>query len=294
MRTPFAAKARLLYAAWIVMLLASMSGSGCATARLGRLASSRPTEPLPNLEVEIEPSTSHPALEAGSSAVSTESGLGDKHIPDSVKLTELLQRAAFQPKEAKWQVELAKQYLVMDQPLLAEQAAMKAVGLNQQCGEAWVLRGELSERREDWVSALRCYQQALSVEDNQADWQSRTARCYEQLGEHRRALSALERAEALYPSGQIPTELRVRRGRLLAELRQYRRAIAELQEVLASPTQDATPWLVLSEIQVLAGDTSGARQTLAKARELFPTDAVLAQRQQAQPNPLDEPLAIAR
>jgi Flp pilus assembly protein TadD len=81
---------------------------------------------------------------------------------------------------------------------------------------------------------------------------------------------------------------------LLAELRQYRRAIAEVQAVLASPTEDATPWLVLSEIQALSGDTSAARQTLAKARELFPADAVVAQRQQAQPNAHEEPLAIAR
>lgn len=292
MRTSSAAKARLLYAAWTITLLLSYCGSGCATARLGRVASSRTTEPLPNLDVETE--TSAPALIAGSSADASAAGTGDKHIPDSVRLTELLQRAAYEPKEAKWQLELAKQYLVMDQPLLAEQAAMKAVGLNQQCGEAWVLRGELSERREDWVSALRCYQQALSAEGEQADWQSRTARCYEQLGEHRRALSALERAEALYPAGQVPPELKIRRGRLLAELRQYRRAIAEVQAVLASPTEDATPWLVLSEIQALSGDTSAARQTLAKARELFPADAVVAQRQQAQPNAHEEPLAIAR
>lgn len=218
----------------------------------------------------------------------------DDHIPDSVKLTELLQRVASEPKRAKWQLELAEQYLAMDQPLLAEQAATKAVGLDQQCGEAWVLRGELSERREDWVSALRCYQQALSTQGEQAEWQSRVARCYEQLGQQRRALSALERAEQLYPAGQVPTELKVRRARLLAELRQYRRAVAELQELLAEPTQDATPWLAMSEIQILAGDPSGARLTLAKARELFPADAVLAQRQQPLPSPLDEPLAAVR
>lgn len=285
---------RLLTAASILAVVISCCGSGCATTRLGRLAAAKTPPPLPSLEVETESTVPNSGLAGGESAQSTTFDSLDDHIPDSVKLTELLQRVASEPRQAKWQLELAKQYLVMDQPLLAEQAAMKAVGLNQQCGEAWVLRGELCERREDWVSALRCYQQALSNQGEQAEWQSRVARCYEQLGEQRRALSALERAEQLYPAGQAPLELRVRRARLLAELRQYRRAIAELQEVLAEPTPDATPWLVMSDIQVLAGDTSGARLTLAKAKELFPADAVLAQRQQPLPNPRDEPLAIAR
>ena len=285
---------RLLTAACILAAVISCCGSGCATARLGRLAAAKTPPSLPSLEVETGSAIPASDNAAGESTESAPGVAGANHIPDSVKLTELLQRAASEPKQAKWQLELAKQYLVMDQPLLAEQSAMKAAGLDHQCGEAWVLRGELSERREDWVAALRYYQQALSTQGEQPEWQSRVARCYEQLGEQRRALSALERAEQLYPAGQVPTELRIRRGRLLAELRQYRRAIAELQEVLESPTQDATPWLALSEIQVLAGDTSGARLTLAKAKELFPADAVLAQRQQPLPNPRDEPLAIAR
>lgn len=287
-------KERLLTAASILTVVVLCCGSGCATARLGRLAATKVSPPLPSLEVETESTVPASDLAVAESADSTAIGSIDDHIPDSVKLTELLQRVASEPKQARWQLELAKQYLVMDQPLLAEQAAMKAVGLDQQCGEAWVLRGELSERREDWISALRCYQQALSTQGEQAEWQSRVARCYEQLGEQRRALSALERAEQLYPVGQAPMELKVRRARLLAELRQYRRAISELEEVLARPTPDATPWLVMSEIQVLAGDTSGARLTLAKAKEIFPADAVLAQRQQPLPNPRDEPLAIAR
>ncbi|MFM7116677.1 MAG: tetratricopeptide repeat protein [Planctomycetota bacterium] len=294
MRQSSATTERLLTAASILAVVVLCCGSGCATTRLGRLAATKASPPLPSLEVETESTVPASGLVAGESAESDANSSIDSHIPDSVKLTELLQRVASEPKQAKWQLELAKQYLVMDQPLLAEQAAMKAVALDQQCGEAWVLRGELSERREDWVSALRCYQQALSAQGEQAEWQSRVARCYEQLGEQRRALSALERAEQLYPAGQTPSELKVRRSRLLAELRQYRRAIAELQEVLEEPTQDATPWLVMSEIQVLAGDTSGARLTLAKAKELFPADAVLAQHQQPLPNPRDEPLAIAR
>lgn len=294
MRESSATKDRLLTAASILAILVLCCGSGCATARLGRLAATKASPPLPSLEVETESTVPVSGLAAGVSAESDANSSIESHIPDSVKLTELLQRVASEPKQSKWQLELAKQYLAMDQPLLAEQAAMKAVALDQQCGEAWVLRGELSERREDWVSALRYYQQALSAQGDQAEWQSRVARCYEQLGEQRRALSALERAEQLYPAGQTPIGLKVRRARLLAEMRQYRRAIAELQEVLEEPTQDATPWLVMSEIQVLAGDTSGARLTLAKAKELFPADAVLAQHQQPVPNPRDEPLAIAR
>jgi tetratricopeptide (TPR) repeat protein len=289
-----ATKERLLTAACILAAVISCCESGCATARLGRLAAAKTPPSLPSLEVETGSAIPASDNATGESMESAPGVAVANHIPDSVKLTELLQRVAGEPKQAKWQLELAKQYRVMDQPLLAEQAAIKAVGLDQQCGEAWALRAELSERREDWVSALRCYQQALSTQSEHPEWQSRVARCYEQLGEQRRALSALERAEQLYPAGQTPIELKVRRARLLAELRQYRRSIAELQEFLAEPTPDATPWLALSEIQVLAGDTSGARLTLAKAKELFPADAVLAQRQQPLPNPRDEPLAIAR
>lgn len=294
MRTSSAGKARLHLATGGLVLLVAFGGSGCAAARLGRPAFGKAAESLPNLELAAEFSGPQLPSAADSPTAALPTEMAASHIPDSVKLTELLQRVAESPGVARWQLELARQYLAMDQPLLAEQAALRAVGLDQQCGEAWVLRGELAERREDWIAALRCYQQALSAEGDRAEWQARTAHCYEQLGEHRRALSALERAVELYPAGRVPTDLKVRRGRLLAELRQYRRAIAELQEVTASPTQDATPWLVLSEVQVLSGDTSGARLTLSKALELFPNDALLAQRQQRQPDPRDEPVAIAR
>lgn len=258
------------------------------------------SEPVPDLEIESAATTPTDASASGStsSADPRRSLTGSNQspaavVPDSVRLTELLQKAANEPRQSKWQLELAHQYLAMSQPLLADQAAIRAISLDQQSGEAWALRGELAAANQDWEHSLRCYQQAISADGARADWEYRIASLYEQLGQPRRALSAMERAIELHTDGQVPAELRIRHGRLLAELRQYRRAIEELQAVVADSESGPGAWLVLSEIEALSGDMSQARATLARARELYPEATELSQRQQALIQP-EVPVAIVR
>lgn len=216
---------------------------------------------------------------------------GSKFIPDAVRLTELLQRAAEEPRRAQWQAELATYWLQAGQLQEADSYAVRAIGLDQHHAGAWLVRGAVASERSDWSTALGCYQQAINSRGDDGETLSRIADCYQQMGEPRRALSACERAAELSPGGKPDHRLLVQQGRLLAELGQSRRAISLLEAAVAQPEATASSWLALSEAQALAGESSAARATLARAQELFPGSPQWEQWQQARV-PGESPLAV--
>lgn len=223
--------------------------------------------------------------------VSSEGPVVTNAIPDAVKLTELLERAAEEPRRAEWQVELARYWLQAGQSQEAESYAVRALGLDQHCAEAWLIRAEVALGKSEWAVALGCYQQAINSRGEDVETLGRIAVCYQQLGQPRRALSACERAIELSPGGKPGHQLVVQHGRVLAELGQSRRAMAILEEAVTQPEATASSWLALSEAQALAGETSAARATVAQAQELFPEEARLRGWQQAQV-PAAAPLTV--
>lgn len=266
-----------------VLLGLVIAASGCTALHSvkgtpGRLAGK--VKAPPELQVELAGSVEPAAGKAGVQPV----------VPDAVRLSELLERAAQEPRRAEWQAELADYWLRAGQPREAESYAVRAIGLNQHCTEAWRVRAEVAAARSEWNTALGCYQQVVNSSGEESATLSRIATCHEHLGEPRRALSACERAVELSAGEKTPHDLLVQQGRLLAGLGQFRRANAILQAAVNQPVATASSWLALMEAQVLAGETALARGTLARARELFPGDGSLDRWQQAQVA-LDDPLA---
>ncbi len=254
--------------AWAVALGCLLSG--CALSRVsgwqaGDAGRARgKSEQLPPLVIE------HAELSRPG-----EPGQADSSVPTAVQLTELMQRCEQEPTVAKWQLELAQTWFRAGHLLAAEQAAAKAIALDQNCAGAWLLRGDLAAGRLEWADAVGCYQQAVSAAGESSHLLVLIGNCYGQMGQPRRALSAYERAEELAPNRQLPHAAAIRRGYTLAELRQYRRAVDELRAALAQPEASASSWLALSEIQVMAGEAGEARATLAQALEKYPSEPKL-------------------
>jgi tetratricopeptide (TPR) repeat protein len=271
-----------------------VSGLGCAALRsgnglFGRMSEANLERDQGRLVTESLPDLKGNDIVAGEPAgrVQNESDV----IPDAVRLSELLQRAAEEPRCAQWQAELAGYWLQAGQLQEADSYAVRAIGLDQHCAAAWQVRAAVAMAKSEWSIALGCYQQAINSRGENVETLSQIAECYRQLGEPRRALSACERAIELSPGGIPGQQLTVQQGRVLAELGQSRRAISILENAVLQSDATAGCWLALSEAQVLAGEASAARLTLARAQELFPDSPQLERWQQAQV-PGESPLAV--
>jgi tetratricopeptide (TPR) repeat protein len=257
---------------WLQVLAVALGclSSGCALSRLSgwpegtHWQGMRPPEELPPLLVE------HAELN-----LRGEPNQERNSVPTAVQLTELMQKCEQEPTVAKWHLELARTWFRAGQLLAAEQAAAKAIGLDQNCAGAWLIRGDLAAGRLDWEEAVSCYQQAVSAQEESASLLILIGNCYAQMDQPRRALSAFERAEEISPDRQLPHAAALQRGRVLADLRQYRRAVDELRAALAQPQATPASWVTLCEVQVMAGEAAEARATVAQALEKYPAEPQL-------------------
>lgn len=193
-----------------------------------------------------------------------------------------------EPNQASQQVRLGELYRQAGQLTAAERQARLAIQIDQRCSAGWVLQGDVSCARGEWSRALDAYQRATSVVGNQPDLQFKIGGVYERLGQPLRALSAYERVLEQFAPDSTPHPALLKHGLLLTELRQYRRAIEQLSQATRQPDASLESLIGLSHAQLLAGRMSESRQTLVRARELYP-DSPLLQELQARLTPDTEP-----
>lgn len=83
----------------------------------------------------------------------------------------------------------------------AEEAALRAVGLQPSLPEAVLVRAAVAEARSDLPRALELYEQAVGLDRSLAYGHERLGRVLSALGRHGEAVAAAKRAQELDPSG---------------------------------------------------------------------------------------------
>ena len=178
------------------------------------------------------------------------------------------------PTQPELHVRLGRLHFSQGQLLPAARHAELAIEIDQKQMDAWDLCGDIACAKSNWPEALAAYQQATSCGGNSPPIQFKIAGVYERMNRPLRALSAYEQVLSHYAPGEQPHDALVRHGNLLTQLRQYRRAIEQLEIASRQPNPSAESFVSLSNAQVLAGQLSDARLTLVRGSEAMPESAV--------------------
>ena len=166
-------------------------------------------------------------------------------------------------------VRLGQVYLANGHLLPAERQIELALDGDRNLPSAWSLKGDALRMRGEFTEALTAYQRSLSLDTLQPSVQIKMAELHQQMKQPNRALSCIEQLLSHYPQDQQPEPALLLEGRILMELDQYSPAIEKLARLTDRQGASEEAFVELCRAQLLAGQPSQARLTLAKATEKF-------------------------
>lgn len=182
-----------------------------------------------------------------------------------------LQRATqLKHNDPRLVVELGEMYLDHGQWLPARNQADRAIEIDHRFAAAWILKGKTNLAKNDLHQALADFQRAASIDATQPNLQILIAQTYQQLGQPLKSLAAAEQLLGQHPPDQQPEMALILKSRALLDLKQHEPAIDILQAASERPEATSEVFLRLSQAQLLAGQDSQARLTLARAKRAFP------------------------
>ena len=174
--------------------------------------------------------------------------------------------------DARLIVELGEYNLAAGRWLQAKRNAQMAIERNDRLASAWYLRGQTQAAKSEYTNAMRDYQRALGLDPTRRDIQLRVAQTWQHLGQPLRALSAAEQILDASPPQNPPEDALLTKTVALMALQQIEPAIELLETASRQPTATSEVFLRLGQAQLMAGQTSQARMTLARAKQKHPGD----------------------
>lgn len=194
----------------------------------------------------------------------------------SEAITQMQQAVEQSGNDPAMLVELGEMYLATGQLGPANRQAQAALREQNRLASAWYLKGKVSRAKGDLNQALAELQKAAGLAPNLLPLQMDIAETYRMTGEPLKALVSLENLLAKHPADSQPEAAVTGKADLLMELKQYPSAIAMLQR--ASQQQNVTePVMIrLGQAQLLAGQFSQARSTIARTKSMFPNTTNVA------------------
>jgi Flp pilus assembly protein TadD len=160
-------------------------------------------------------------------------------------------------------VRLGQMYRARGDLARAGRQADLAIAANPQLAKAWALRGSVLQAEGNRSEALANYHRALSYEESLPDVQLAIAEIYAQENRPQRALATLQALAASFAPSQVPPEVLVAEGRALVALGRPQDASRVLAQAARQPNPPIELLVELARTQMLAGEPSAARQTVA-------------------------------
>ena len=174
-------------------------------------------------------------------------------------------------------VQLGEMHLARNELDAAAHRAEQAIQTQRQLAPAWVLKGDVQRQRGQFAEALASFHRALAYQEHYPRAQMALADVYRQQSLPQRALATLDSLADHYAPADVPAGVRLQQGLAQKALGRYDDAAESL--LAATRTGLATPDVLvhLGEAQMLAGDLSNARLTLAQALQQAPQHAAALQ-----------------
>ena len=160
-------------------------------------------------------------------------------------------------------VQLGKMYLARGQLLAAAAQAEAAIAANRQMASAWALHGQVLQAQGSRTEALASFHRALSYQQQFPEVQLALAEIYKEQNRPQRALATLQALADALPPSQVPVEVLVQQGLALRELARHQDAALCLATAAARCEPSADLLYELGRTQLLAGDATAARLSVA-------------------------------
>ena len=157
---------------------------------------------------------------------------------------------------------------------LAQQQVDRALAPDHRYAPAWELKGKISKSKGNYHHALADFQKSLGYEPDVTNVQLEIVDTYQRMGEPLRALSAVEQVLQKNPIEKQLESTIIAKSAALIELKQLRPAIDLLESASQRPNASSDLFLRLGHVQLLAGDSAGARATVSRGQQAFPQLAV--------------------
>ncbi len=172
--------------------------------------------------------------------------------------------------DSQLHVELGEYYLASGLWLQAQRHAELGLEKNHRLASAWFLKGKTKAAKNELREALGDYQRALGYDATRQDIQMEIAQTYGRMNQPMKSLAAVEQLLSQYPRDEQPENAVLTKSVALMKLQQLEPAIDILE--VASRNRNATSqtFLRLGQAQLMAGQDSQARLTLARAQQAFP------------------------
>ncbi len=198
------------------------------------------------------------------------------------------------PDDPALHVEIGRLYLRVSRPNEARHHAMLALEFDRRSSEAWLLRG-LSEKSTGQLDqALDMLHRAAVHDPHNMGTRLELADTWLLRGEPLRALTALEIHNSGFADEQLPIRAVELTGLALVELQQNERATRMLTAATGREDSTADVWLLLSRSLLQSGDRSGAELAIRSARQVFPENQALRERERQIAEDLDSALQASR
>jgi len=168
---------------------------------------------------------------------------------------------------------MAEMQLAMGQIHLARQYANRAIELNPQLPDAWVVRARVAQQVGDFRSALADYHRALSYAPNQPEVLLEIAEVYRAANQPDRALATLHRLADTYSPGEEPPQIFYLQGLAYLALNRPQDAVEALSLAIQRGGPSAEWLYQLAQAEAATGRLRRAQQTLQHALALDPNHA---------------------
>lgn len=191
-------------------------------------------------------------------------------------------------------IDLGKLLLEQGEPHAASAHADKAIEIDHELAEAWLLKGRCDMAAGQHARAVPSLHRAANADPDCREAFLELAECWSATGEPLRALSALDLHNSQFAADQVPLRAVELTGRVLLDLGQHNRASRILAEATRRPETSRAVWLMLVESCHAGGDLVAAQQAARSAQQLYPEDPEISGLVAALNPPADNRLHAAR
>jgi Tfp pilus assembly protein PilF len=167
-------------------------------------------------------------------------------------------------------VELGQMQLAAGDPVSARQQAEKVLKNDRQFVPAWILQGKISRHEGDFKVAMVYLHKAAGLAPENLDIQMELAKTYQINNEPLKALAAIDHLLSRHPIDAQPEQAILTKANLLVAMNQNSTAIATLRRAMTERSTSPAISTRLVQLQLDAGQTQQANQTLDAVRQEFP------------------------
>lgn len=188
-------------------------------------------------------------------------------------LDQIREAIRLSPADSGLHLRLAQMSLELGDEQTAQHETSKALDLDPNLAEGWVMRARLLARRGRLTEALADYHRALRFSPEHREVLYEVAQVHRALDQPRRALTTLQQLVELYPPGSEPPQVMALMGLSHLSLGQPQQAAETLR--LAAELGEETPELLcqLAEAELRAGQTLAADEAVRRALAIDPDHA---------------------